>query len=323
MKKIFCLILALCIVFVSAGCNNKNDNEITVVLDWTPNTNHIGLYVAQKMGFYDEAGLDVKIVQPPEDGATMLVASGKAQFGISFQDSLAIALSADESIDVSAVAAICTHNLSGIISRGDKKIDSFKDMEGKTYATWGSPIEQIMIKYAMEKEGGDFEKLDMINSTVADVMSALDTDMIDTVWVYEYWDVVKAKCENYDYNYFDFKSVDDVFDYYTPVIISSNEYLLQHKDEAEKFIAATKKGYEYAARHSDEAAKILIEETVGLDEKLVYESAKFMSEYFLDESGEWGKIDRERWNGFYSWLYENKLIEKDLTNVGLADGFAE
>ncbi len=323
MKKLLCLILVLCMLCIPTGCKNTNENEITVVLDWTPNTNHIGLYVASKLGFYDEAGLDVKIVQPPEDGATMLVASKKAQFGISFQDSLAIALASDENIDVSAVAAICTHNLSGIISRGDKKIDCFKKMEGKTYATWGSPIEQIMIKYAMEKEGGDFEKLDMINSTVSDVMSALDTDMIDTVWVYEYWDVVKAKCENYDYNYFDFKSVDDVFDYYTPVIISSNEYLAEHEKEARKFIEATKKGYEYAAKNPEEAARILLDSTDGLDETLVFESAKFMAEYFLDESGEWGKIDRDRWNRFYAWLYENKLIEKDLTNIGFADNFVD
>ncbi|MDQ9749711.1 ABC transporter substrate-binding protein, partial [Acinetobacter baumannii] len=63
----------------------EEKEKITFVLDWTPNTNHTGLYVAQNQGFFEKHGLEVEIVQPPEDGADTLVASGKAQFGISFQ----------------------------------------------------------------------------------------------------------------------------------------------------------------------------------------------------------------------------------------------
>ncbi len=71
--------------------------KVTFVLDWTPNTNHTGLYVAQEKGYFDEAGLEVEIVQPPEGGAEVLVASGKAQFGVSFQDTMAPALAGDQS----------------------------------------------------------------------------------------------------------------------------------------------------------------------------------------------------------------------------------
>ncbi len=300
-----------------SGCGcGKKDGEVTIVLDWTPNTNHIGLYTALEKGFYEEVGLKVNIIQPPEGGAEMLVAAGKAQFGVSFQDSMAPALSSPEPIDVVGVAAICQHNLSGIISRGDKGIASFKDLENKSYATWGSPIEQAIIGYCMAKDGGDVAKLNMIDSTVTDVLTALDTNMIDTVWVYEYWDVVKAKKDGYDYSYIDFKSVDSIMDYYTPVIISSDKYLAENSEEAKLFLQATKKGYEYAAANPEEAAQILCKAAPELDYEMVVESAKFMAEYFTDENGNWGTIDPERWNSFYAWLYKEGLVTKDLSGIG-------
>lgn len=322
MKKILSVFVTMCILICLSGCGKK-ENEITVVLDWTPNTNHIGLYTALEKGFYEEAGIKVNIVQPPENGAEMLVASGKAQFGISFQDTMAAALCSEDPIDIVAVAAVSGHNLSGIISRGDKGIDGFEKMEGRTYATWGGPIEQEMIKYAVEKKGGNAEEVKMINSTVADVMSALDTDLVDTVWVYEYWDVIKAQCEGYDYNYFDFKSVDEALDYYTPVIISSEEYLSKNGDEAKRFIEATKKGYEFAANNPGDAAECLLKATDGLDEEMIKKSAEFMSGYFTDEDGAWGKIDKERWNKFYAWLYEKSLVTKDLTDKGFTTEYVQ
>lgn len=320
MKKFLSIILCLSLVFSVAGCVGEKAEEelleVTVVLDWTPNTNHLGLYAAQKMGYYEDFGLKVNIVQPPEDGATALVASGKAEFGISFQDSMAPALC--EGLDIVAVAAICQHNLSGIISKKSKGIDSFKAMEGKTYATWGSPIEQAIIGYSMEKDGGDINKLNMIDSSVTDVLTALETDMIDTVWVYEYWDVMKAQLEGYDYNYLDFKTVDETMDYYTPVIITSEKYVNENYELAEGFIMATSMGYKFASEYPIEAAEILLEADPSLDEVLVKKSAEFMADKFLDEYGYWGYIDEERWDKFFTWLYSEGLIKKDISGSGFS-----
>ena len=105
--------------------------DITLVLDWTPNTNHTGFYVAQSEGYYAEAGLNVNIIQPPEDGATMMVASGQAQFGVDFQDYLAPVFTSEDEIPVTAVAAMIQHNTSGIVSLKEDGIDSPKGLEGK------------------------------------------------------------------------------------------------------------------------------------------------------------------------------------------------
>lgn len=107
------------------------------MLDWTPNTNHTGLFVAKELGYFKEEGLEnVEIVQPPEGSTTALIGAGGAQFGISFQDTLAKSFSNDSPVPVTAVAAIIQHNTSGIISLKDKGIDSLKKLEGHKYATW-------------------------------------------------------------------------------------------------------------------------------------------------------------------------------------------
>ena len=106
--------------------------QITVCLDWTPNTNHTGLYAAAQLGFYEEAGLDVTIVQPPENGAPLMCASGQAQFAVDAQDTIAAAFDMDEPLEVTAVAAMIQHNTSGIVSRAGDGIDSPRGLEGKT-----------------------------------------------------------------------------------------------------------------------------------------------------------------------------------------------
>lgn len=130
-KKIAAVLLCASMVFSMVACGEKpaekegetakkEQEKITFVLDWTPNTNHTGLYVAQDQGYFEEEGLEVEIVQPPEDGADALVASGKAQFGVSFQDSMAPGVAGENALPTTAVAALIQHNTSGIISRKGK-----------------------------------------------------------------------------------------------------------------------------------------------------------------------------------------------------------
>lgn len=167
--------------------NNKTEakaaRKMSFVLDWTPNTNHTGIYVAQKLGYYAEEGIVLDIQQPPEGGAEALVAAGNADFAISFQDSIAPAYTKDAPLPVTSIAAIINHNTSGIISLKDKGIDTPKGLESKKYATWGLPVEQAIIKNVMETAGGDFTKLELIPSMVTDVVSGLQTD-IDAVWIF-------------------------------------------------------------------------------------------------------------------------------------------
>lgn len=323
MKKIISLLLASLILLSLCACakNEKGKSDITVVLDWTPNTNHTGLYVALEKGYYEEAGLNVTIQQPPEDGAASLVASGKAQFGVDFQDYLAPAYASDSPLPVTAVAALIQHNTSGIISTKDKGIDSPKKLEGHSYATWDLPTEKAIIKTCMENEGADFSKLELIPSTVTDTVTAIQTN-VDSVWIYYAWDGIACEVKGLETNYFAFKDIDPAFDFYTPVLIANNAFLESDPDIARAFLEATKKGYEFAIDDPQGAADILLKHEPELDRDIVLASQEWLKNEYIADADSWGVFDPDRWNAFFDYLWDNKLIEKEIAdNFGFTNDY--
>ena len=300
----------------------KEKTKVTFVLDWTPNTNHTGLYVAQEKGYFSDAGLDIEIVQPPEDGAEMLVGANKAQFGVSFQDSMLPAVVGDSKMPIEAVAAVVQHNTSGIVSIAGKGMDKPKGLEGKKYATWDLPIEKATLKQVIEADGGDFSKVELIPSTVTDEVSALKSGTVDAIWIFYGWAGVAAEVAGLKTDYFAFKDIDPVFDYYTPVIIGNTDWMKANPDAAKAFLSALKKGYEFAIDNPDEAADILLKNAPELDEKLVKASQKYLSKEYKSEVTRWGYMDPSRWNKFYQWINDNSLFtEKIPDNTGFSNEY--
>lgn len=342
-KKILAAFLAACVLTSMTACGSGEDSgnkdsaaenttdkdssskdleKVTFVLDWTPNTNHTGLYVAKEKGYFEKEGLDVEIVQPPEDGADALVATGKAQFGVSFQDSMAPGVAGDHALPNTAVAALIQHNTSGIISRKGEGMDRPKGLEGKKYATWDAPIEKAMMQNVVEKDGGDFSKVELIPSTVTDEVSALKSNSVDAIWIFYAWAGIATEVAGLDTDYFAFKDINPVFDYYTPVVIANNDFLETEPDTAKAFLRALKEGYEDAVEDPEGAADILLKASPELDEKLVKASQEYLKDQYKAEVEQWGYIDPARWNAFYAWLNENGLSEAELPeNAGFSNDY--
>lgn len=164
-KKILSLAFVgmLAIASLSACTGDKNSSnggtgdkleKVTLVLDYTPNTNHTGIYLAKEKGYYKDQGIDLEIIQPSDSDSATLVASDKAQFGVSYQEDVTYALTREKDpLPVKAIATIIQHNTSGFAAPVEKNIKTAKDFEGKTYGGWGSPSEEAIIKLAMEKKG--------------------------------------------------------------------------------------------------------------------------------------------------------------------------
>ena len=312
MKKISkILILCLILVLVVSCGKSKSNQKIKIVLDWVPNTNHTGLYVAKDLGYFKEEGLDVEIVQPPEGSTTALIGAGGAEFGISFQDTLAKSFAKENPVPVTAVAAILQHNTSGIISLKKKGIDSPKKLEGKKYATWEDNIEQAILKKLVTDDKGDFSKVKLIPYTITDVVTGLKTD-VDAVWVYYAWDGIATERAGLQTNFLKIRDYGEELDYYSPVIIANNDFLKKNPEIAKKVLKAIKKGYEYAIKNPEESAKILVKNSPELDINLVTASQKWISKEYQSDAKEWGIIDGNRWNRFYEWLYKNKAVEHEI-----------
>ena len=313
MKRFIAVTLALVLLVGLSACGGShNDQTITVVLDWTPNTNHTGIYVALANGYFRDAGLDVKVVQPPEDGAVALVASGKAQFGVSFQDSLAPAFVGDAVMPVTAVAAVIQHNTSGIVSRAGEGMDTPRGLEGKKYATWDLDVEKATIRDVMAADGGDFDKVELIPSTVTDEVSALQSGSVDAIWIFYGWAGVACEVAGLPIDYFEFADIDPAFDYYTPVIIGCNDWMEENPETAKAFLTALSRGYTYAAENPKAAADILMEAAPELktNEELVYASQEYLAGEYIADAARWGEFDADRWAAFFEWLNENDLLEE-------------
>ena len=316
--------------FALAACGSKESDTtgsgltpLTFCLDWAPNTNHTGLYVAQEQGFFADEGLEVTIVQPSEDGSEAMIGAGQCELGVSFQDTIANALVAGNT-NIQAVAAIIQHNTSGIMSRKEDGITTARAMEGHTYATWELPVEQATIKQVVEADGGDYSKVKLVPNTFDDEVSALRAGGVDTIWVYEGWSVQNALVQDYPVNYFSFISIDEVFDYYSPVIAVNAGYAEKNPDVVKAFLRAVKKGYELAIADPDGAADILCAAVPELDSALVHQSAAFLAGEYQSDAASGGVIDADRWAAFYQWLNDNDLVEAPLdVNAGWTMDYLE
>ena len=321
-KRILAVLLCVAMLCGLAACaGTKTDKttdlqKIILSLDWTPNTNHTGIYVALEKGYFTEAGLDVTVVQPSENGATAMCAAGQAQFAIDAQDTLAAAFTGDEPLGVTAVAALLQHNTSGIISRKGEGMDRPKGLENHTYSTWDSPIEQAMLKQVVEKDGGDFSKVNLIPNNITDEAGALKEHLTDAIWIFYGWGGISAGLSGLEFDYFNFTDIDPVFDYYTPILIGNNTFIEENPEATKALLSALKKGYEDAIANPEEAAQILVngDTTGSLKDslELVTESQKWISKQYKADVEQWGYIDPARWDGFYSWLWDNGLIAKEL-----------
>ncbi|MFJ5625032.1 ABC transporter substrate-binding protein [Peribacillus loiseleuriae] len=313
-------LVLLCTVLILAACGNSKDDgskgnnqeelkKVTLVLDWTPNTNHTGLYVAKEKGYFEEKGLDVEIIMPGEAGANQLVAAGKAEFGIGYQESLTEARV--QGVPLVSIAAIIQHNTSGFASPADKKITSPKDYEGKTYGGWGAPVEKAVLSSLMKQENGDVEKVGIVNMGDTDFFTAVKRD-VDFAWIYYGWTGIEAELRGEKLNMQYLTDYTEKLDYYTPVLTTSENLIKEDPETVRSFVAAVSKGYQYTIDHPDEAASILIKAVPDLDPELVKASQKWLSRKYQDDASKWGVQDQKVWENYASWMFENGLLESKL-----------
>ncbi|WP_436375450.1 ABC transporter substrate-binding protein [Cytobacillus sp. BC1816] len=321
MKKWIAAITALLILSGCAGNgqdaqtgNEDTDSKqelkkVTVVLDWTPNTNHTGLYVAKDKGYFKEEGLDVEIIMPGEAGADQLTASGKADFGVSYQESITEARV--QGVPLVSIAAVIQHNTSGFASPAEKNIKSPKDFEGKTYGGWGAPVEKSVIDSLMKKENADVDKVSIVNMGDADFFTAVKRD-IDFAWIYYGWTGVEAELRGEKINMVYLTDYSEKLDYYTPVLATSEKMIADNPDTVKAFVKAVSRGYEFAIEQPGQASDILIKNAPDLDSELVKKSQEWLSSRYQDDASRWGEQKLAVWENYADWMHENGLLDKEL-----------
>ncbi|MEW5957896.1 MAG: ABC transporter substrate-binding protein [Chloroflexota bacterium] len=284
--------------------------EIDVMLDWVPNTNHTGLFVAQNKGWYEDVGLKVNIIQAGESPVEQVVAAGSAAFGISYQE--AVTLARAEKAPLVSLAAVIQHNTSGFASRADRDLTRPQDFEGKTYGGWGSPVERAILDLLMSCDGGDVNQVKFVDTGFADFFAITEKE-VDFAWIFYGWDGINAELKDIDLNVVMLNDWQEcVPDYYTPVIITNEQQISQQPELVRAFMAATARGYEYAMQHPAEAADILLAASPESDPALLKASQQWLADQYQADAPQWGLQQPVVWQRYADWLYEAGLLPQKI-----------
>jgi ABC-type nitrate/sulfonate/bicarbonate transport system substrate-binding protein len=288
---------------------------VTIALDWTPNTNHIGLYVAQAQGFYAAAGLDVQILPYSDTAAGTLVANGVANFGI--LGSIGLFTQRTAGADLVAAYALVQTETGRLVFNADRTdIQSPKDLDGLTYGGFGSAWESALIGTIIRHDGGrgEFETVTLGTSAY----QALANGAVDfTLEVYT-WEGVKAELEHMGQRAFRYADY-GVPDQHTNFIGSSRAWLDQNAEAAAAFIGATRRGYGFAVANPDAAADILIaaNSDVLTDRPLIRASLQALIDghYLQTEGGVIGMIDPGKMEAMGEYLFTSGILKDSDGNV--------
>ncbi|MGB3500489.1 MAG: ABC transporter substrate-binding protein [Mesorhizobium sp.] len=286
----------------------RASEKVSVALDWTPNTNHVGLFVARDKGFYKEAGLDVEILPYADTAASTLVASRVADFGV-----VGIGLYTQRAAgaDLVATYAIVQKETGRLVVKAERTdINSPKDLDGKRYGGFGSAWENALIGSMIRHDGGkgEFETITLGTSAY----QALETGAVDfTLEVYT-WEGVKAELDGVAQRAFAYADY-GVPDEHTAMLGSSSAFLRERPDAARAFIQATRRGYAFAADHPVEAGDMLIaaNKDALTDPKLIHASMSALVEgnYLRTPEGVIGRLDPAKVDAIGTYLFASGILK--------------
>ncbi|MGB3370462.1 MAG: ABC transporter substrate-binding protein [Rhodococcus sp. (in: high G+C Gram-positive bacteria)] len=307
-RRLFALSVAAVSIVALSSCAQTNDSDtIRFALDWTPNTNHTGLYVALQEGYFADAGLDVEVLPYNNTSPDTLVDSGNAEFGISTQSSTTFAKAAGAQI-ISVLAPL-QHWATAIGVRADRDdIPSPKALDGKVYAGFGDTGEQAGLRQIIQNDGGTGEYETVVLGTSA--YEAVYSGTADFTVSYLAWEGLEAEHSGTPMKYFE--STDYGFPDAYAITISGNEnWLADNPEEGKKFVQALQRGYQFAADEPERAAQDIIDANPGTftDESLVFESQQMLAEkYMKDAAGTVGGQNLDKWTEYSKFLYENGVL---------------
>ena len=281
---------------------------VRLALDWTPNTNHTGFYVAQERGWYADAGVELEILPYGGTAPEAIVAARQAECGISFQDSMTFAVAAG--VPVVSVMAILQHTAQEIAVLDSSPLQRPRDLDGRTYAGFGYPNEVPTLQAVIKADGGT-GKFDTVTLDTA-AYEALYNKRADFVITFSAWEGVEAAQRGIALR--TFKFTDHGFpDFYQVVLACDADWLAANPATARAFVGATARGFEVAAASPDEAAAILVAQNPGSSTPT--RSCPPPPPGSWPSRGCWwtrtGKVGVQtlaQWTGYSSFLFEQGLL---------------
>ena len=286
--------------------------ELKVNLDWTPNINHIGFFVAKKLGYYKEVGIDIDILDPSVDNYQTTPAKnlelGKTDFALCPLESVISFRSKKNPINIFAIAAILQNDLSAIAVKA-KNIKSPKDLDGKTYASYGARYEDLIVKQMIKNDKGK-GNISISYPPKLGIWNTLLNNNYDSTWVFENWEGVDVKKIDGSLTYFRMRDYEIPYSY-SPVIIAEETFAKINSDLVKNFLKATKKGYLDSINYEKKTTEILSEYIPEHEKNINLIDALKLTNGSFTSNGIWGKMDETKLKRFIDWLINHNIIDNN------------
>lgn len=321
------LLLVFCVALLASCGGARAESgleEVTLTLDWYPNADHAGIYVAQERGLFEEAGFDVEIQQPSDPSSVLqLVAAGRSEFGVSYETEVTAATARD--VPVQSVMAIMQEPLNSIISLEGSGIEEPADLAGKKVGYAGQTFGTAIIDTVLTDAGEDPASVEKVNVGY-DLRPALTSKRVDAV-VDVYWNIegVEFAQEGFETDVIRLPEV-GVPNYNELVLATSDSYAERNPELVRNFVGALVEGHRYAAERPEAARDALLAANEELDPEVADETLELTVPIFVGENGRVGYQNPEEWRAYVDWAVENEVLPRPIevddamTNEFLPEG---
>lgn len=287
--------------------------KLTIALDWTPNTNHAGIYIAQQQGLYAAAGLEVAIISPEADNYATTPArkmlAGQADLAVASSETVLSYRTAAVPVPVTAVAALLQNDTSAIAVLASSGIERPAQLDGQVYASYQARFEDHIVREMVKNDGGRGD-LRLEYPPKLDIWEHLLQGKAAATWIFLGWEGAQAKMANVALRTFSMQQYGIPYGY-TPVMVSTKELIESKKDVLATFLEITGAGYKYAVADCAQAANVLAQTSLPAfaDKQFVQVSLELLQPHFLNEVGQWGVMKKDKWAAFVQWLSHHKLMQ--------------
>jgi ABC-type nitrate/sulfonate/bicarbonate transport system substrate-binding protein len=286
----------------------KNEKDLiyplSIALDWSPNTNHIGLFLGKALKEFESQKLSVQVVEMSLTSPLVLVSEQKVSFAFSFLNEVIQARA--QGMDLVVLAGVVQKNPNCLVWK-DSAIQGVEDFEGRTYAGWGGKEEEQTLRYLMRHKGKNPDKLKILVTGSSDFLTTVP-HMADIMWIFLGWTGMKLKEEHISYHSYCPSDEFEIFDHPSPLLVTSKAFLESNQEVTKDFLAILKKEYLYASQNPKEASMIFARYLNIEDTRLIEDSLNFLQDKFVGHAPYWGYMDEAKVRAYIDWMYEEKLI---------------
>lgn len=297
-----------------SACGEKSEDAsgetepLSLTLDFYPNPDHAGIYMAEKLGYFEEAGLDVSIRTPADPAAPIkLLSTGQTDLAISYEPE--VLLAHEQNLGVTAVAALVNRPLTSMIWLKKSGIEGVGDLRGKTVATAGIPYQDAYLKTILARADLTPSDVKVVNVGFGLLPAIVGGKAEAMLGGFRNVEGVDLRLRGKDPVVTPVDRL-GVPTYDELVLVAESQRLEEDPEPVRLFIAALARGTAAAAKSPRAATEVLLEANPDLDPKLTRAEVAATLPLLAPPRGglPYGYMDPTRWTRFAGWMRDNDLV---------------